>query len=209
MLRVGRYGWKAEKVSVEHQVADALEADLGVHSRVIQDAGGQAELDDQDLLRLTTYMRLVGVPPQRDRDDPVVQRGELLFRATGCASCHAPEVVTGDSHAFVELRKQDIRPFTDLLLHDLGEDLADQSGASGDRTGEDRPSASEWRTPPLWGVGLVRDVSGQVNLLHDGRAHSVLEAVLWHGGEASAVKERFSQLSNEDREALLRFVESL
>jgi CxxC motif-containing protein (DUF1111 family) len=208
-LRIGRFGWKAEKVSVEHQVADALEADLGVTSRVIHGEDGHVELSDEDLLRLTTYMRLIGVPAQRDRADPAVARGELLFRSVGCAGCHAPETLTGESHPFAELRRQRARPYTDLLLHDLGPDLADDSGEAGDREGDARPSASEWRTPPLWGVGLSREVQGYVSLLHDGRAHSVLEAVLWHGGEASAVRERFVKLTTEEREALLRFVESL
>jgi CxxC motif-containing protein (DUF1111 family) len=206
-LRIGRFGWKAEKVSVEHQVADALEADLGVTSRIIND--GDVELADEDLARLTTYMRLVGVPGQSDRGDPAVTRGELLFRTVGCAGCHAPETTTGDHHPFAELRGQRVRPYTDLLLHDLGPDLADDSGEAGDRQGDARPSASEWRTPPLWGVGKSREVQGQVSLLHDGRAHSVLEAVLWHGGEAADVRERLVQLSSEDREALVRFVESL
>jgi CxxC motif-containing protein (DUF1111 family) len=206
-LRIGRFGWKAEKVSVEHQVADALDADLGVSTRIIHD--GNVELDDADLARLTAYMRLLGVPGQRDRGDPAVARGELLFRTVGCAGCHAPEVITGENHAFAELRSQRARPYTDLLLHDLGPELADDSGAAGDGQGDAKPSASEWRTPPLWGVGLSRDVQGQVSLLHDGRAHSVLEAMLWHGGEATAVREQLVQLSTEDREALVRFVESL
>jgi CxxC motif-containing protein (DUF1111 family) len=129
--------------------------------------------------------------------------------SVGCASCHAPEVATGTRHPFVELESQQIRPYSDLLLHDLGEALADHSGEPGDRSGAQPASASEWRTAPLWGIGLAQDVQGYVALLHDGRAQSVLEAVLWHGGEADAVRARFEALSREEREALIRFVESL
>ncbi len=209
VLRVGRFGWRAEKVSIEHQVADALEADLGVTSRIVPGAKGEIELDDADLAKLTAYMRLLGVPAQRDVDYPQVTRGEAAFRSVGCASCHVPALTTADTHPSLELRAQTIRPFTDLLLHDLGADLRDDSGAGGDAKGAQAATASEWRTPPLWGIGLARTVQGYVALLHDGRAQSVLEAVLWHGGEASQVRERFIKLSKEEREALLRFVESL
>ncbi|MFT3927762.1 MAG: di-heme oxidoredictase family protein [Myxococcales bacterium] len=135
VLRVGRFGWRAEKVSVEHQVADALSADLGVSSRVLPGsaqaagAGGAAgaqnvELDDDGLRRLTTYMRLLGVPPQRAADSPTVMRGETVFHEVGCANCHVSALTTGSSHPFIELRGQSIRPYTDLLLHDLGPDLS-------------------------------------------------------------------------------------
>ncbi len=197
--RAGRFGWKAEKVSVRHQVADALLQDLGVGTSMFtQD--GKVELSDDDLERLTTYMQLVGVVPQRGSTSAQVQRGETLFHSIGCVSCHLPTVTTGTSHPDEELRGQTIHPFSDLLLHDLGPDLADDSG---------RADASEWRTPPLWNVGLTKQVSGAVNLLHDGRARSVLEAVLWHGGEALPMRQSVTALSKDDREALLAFVESL
>jgi CxxC motif-containing protein (DUF1111 family)/cytochrome c553 len=208
-VRLGRFGWRAEKVSVEHQVADALAADLGVQTRLIPGAKGEIELNDADLDRMSTYMRLLGVPPQRTAEDPLVAKGEALFRSVGCAYCHVPAVTTGEAHPYVELRGQQIRPYTDLLLHDLGPDLADDAAASRDGTGNEPATASEWRTAPLWGVGLSQQVQGYVALLHDGRAQSVLEAVLWHGGEATRVRERVTQLSREDREALIRFVESL
>jgi CxxC motif-containing protein (DUF1111 family) len=206
-LRVGRFGWRAEKVSVEHQVADALAEDLGVQSRIMPGAG--SELKDEDLARLSSYMRLLGVPPQRAAEDPGVLEGEQLFRSVGCANCHLPALTTGQTHPFVELRGQQIRPYTDLLLHDLGPDLADDSGAP--VTGKDGApaGASEWRTAPLWGVGLSSAVQGYVALLHDGRAQSVQEAVLWHAGEASRVRERFVALAAAQREALIHFVESL
>jgi CxxC motif-containing protein (DUF1111 family) len=118
-------------------------------------------------------------------------------------------VTTGQTHPFVELRGQQIRPYTDLLLHDLGAELADDSGLPVSGRDGSVAGASEWRTAPLWGLGLSRTVQGYVALLHDGRAASVAEAVLWHGGEASAARGGFERLSSEEREALIRFVESL
>ncbi|HEY6877695.1 MAG TPA: di-heme oxidoredictase family protein, partial [Polyangiales bacterium] len=144
--------------------------------------------------------RLLGVPPQRDANDPEVQQGQQLFYEVGCAHCHAPALTTGQAHPFVELRGQSIRPYSDLLLHDMGPELADQSGIENPR---------EWRTAPLWGVGLSQTVQGYVALLHDGRAASVIEAVLWHGGEAQAARDRVLALPAPQRAALLRFVESL
>jgi CxxC motif-containing protein (DUF1111 family) len=209
VLRIGRMGWKAEKVGVAHQVADALSADIGVTTTIIPDAQGKAELSDTDLAKLTTYMRLVGVPPQRNADNPDVQRGDGLFKTVGCSGCHVTDVMTGENHPFAELRSQAIRPFTDLLLHDMGPDLADNSGAPASEEADAPPAASEWRTPPLWGIGLYQTINGHTHLLHDGRAASVLEAVLWHGGEAENVKQRFMALAAADRQALLAFVGSL
>ncbi|WPB75456.1 di-heme oxidoredictase family protein [Archangium violaceum] len=198
-LRLGRFGWKAEKVSVRHQVADALDADLGVTTSIFP-RNGAAELSDDDLQRLTVYMQLLGVLPQRNATDPKVERGAELFASIGCAGCHVTATLTGDSHPFEELRAQRVRPFTDMLLHDMGPDLADDSG---------RPEASEWRTAPLWGVGFTREVSGSVHLLHDGRAGSVLEAILWHGGEAKPMRDTVVALSKDSREALIAYLESL
>jgi CxxC motif-containing protein (DUF1111 family) len=198
--RLGRVGWKAEKVSVQHQVADALQADLGVTSSIIPGPNGEIELDDADVLRLTTYMRLLGAPPRRDETNPTIIHGEELFNTIGCANCHAPAVTTGNTHPFLELRNQPIHPYSDLLLHDMGADLADNSGTE---------YAAEWRTPPLWGVGLLSTIMGQTQLLHDGRAASVLEAVLWHGGEAQSVRDQVVAMTAADREALIAFVESL
>jgi CxxC motif-containing protein (DUF1111 family) len=209
-LRIGRMGWKAEKVGVAHQIADALSTDMGVTTTIVPDAQGKAELADEDLARLTTYMRLLGVPPQRDADKPDVVKGDDLFKTVGCANCHVTDVMTGENHPFSELRSQAIRPFTDLLLHDMGPDLADDSGVPLNNDDPNAPpAASEWRTPPLWGIGLYQTVNGHTRLLHDGRAASVLEAVLWHGGEADKVKQRFIALPAADRQALLTFVQSL
>jgi CxxC motif-containing protein (DUF1111 family) len=207
-LRVGRFGWKAEKVSVEHQVAEALHDDMGVGTRIFPDAG-KAELADDDLARLVTYMRLVSVPAQRDRDAAQVRAGEQLFQTVGCAQCHVTDLVTGANHPFAELRGQGIKAYTDLLLHDLGAELADDTETAPPADPGDLPSASEWRTPPLWGTGLLATINGHTGLLHDGRAANVLEAILWHGGEAEATRERAMQLSADDRAALIAFVMSL
>jgi CxxC motif-containing protein (DUF1111 family) len=211
VLRIGRFGWKAEKVSLQHQVADDAASSLGVGTRLIPDSAGNVELDDDDLGKLTSYVSLGGVPPQRNGEDPQVKAGEALFATVGCARCHVTDVVTGANHPFAELRGQAIRPYTDLLLHDMGLDLADDSAVpSTTSMSEGAPaSASEWRTPPLWGVGLRAAVSPGGGLLHDGRAASVLEAILWHGGEAARSEAIFLSLSSDDRAALLAFVESL
>jgi len=208
VLRVGRFGWKAEKASIAHQVADAASADLGVGTTIIPE-NGKAELSDDDLLRLTTYMRLLGVPPQRNRTEAQVLKGEQLFHTVGCANCHVTDVVTGSNHPFSELRDQAIKPYSDLLLHDMGPDLADDSGIAIVDAADAPAAASEWRTPPLWGIGLHKDVNGNTGLLHDGRAANVLEAALWHGGEAQKVKERLMALPATDRDALVAFVMSL
>jgi CxxC motif-containing protein (DUF1111 family) len=208
VLRLGRFGWKAEKTSVGHQVADALFADMGVGTSLFPERG-TVELADEDLARLVTYMRLLAVPAQRDRGDARVARGEELFATVGCASCHVTDVVTGAHHPFAELRNQAIKPYSDLLLHDLGPGLADDSGVPLPDSDTAPTAASEWRTPPLWGIGLQATVNGHAGLLHDGRASTVLEAILWHGGEAASVAERVASLPAADREALLAFVQSL
>jgi CxxC motif-containing protein (DUF1111 family) len=207
-LRIGRFGWKAEKVDVRHQAAEAAFDDMGLGSSLFPDAG-KAELADEDLNRLVTYMRLVSVPGQRGHGDPKVAQGEQIFKTIGCSNCHVTDVVTSANHPFAELRSQDIKPYSDLLLHDMGPDLADNSGVVASDDPSAPPAASEWRTPPLWGTGLLSTISTHTGLLHDGRAASVLEAVLWHGGEAEATRERVTKLSAADREALLAFVQSL
>lgn len=208
VLRLGRFGWKAEKVSIEHQVAEAAMEDMGVGSSIFPD-NGKAELNDTDLANLVTYMRLVSVPGQRNYGDAQVTAGEQIFKTIGCANCHVTDVVTGANHPFSELRNQDIKPYSDLLLHDMGPDLADDSGVAASDSESAPAAASEWRTPPLWGTGLLQTINGHTGLLHDGRAANVLEAVLWHGGEAEKVKQAVTKLSATDRAALLAFVDSI
>jgi CxxC motif-containing protein (DUF1111 family) len=217
--RVGRFGWKANNPSLEQQVAGAFLGDLGITSPLFPEencpggqiacrasrsgAGpGETEIDPDRLDKVVTYCHLLAVPAQRRAEDPQVRAGKALFREVGCASCHIETLVTGDLPAFPELERQTIHPYTDLLLHDLGEALADG-----------RPdylaSGSEWRTPPLWGLGLVKTVNGHNTLLHDGRARGFAEAILWHGGEAQASRERFRRLGATERAALVAFLESL
>jgi len=207
-LRLGRFGWKAEKVSVQHQAAEAAMEDMGVGSSLFPDAG-KTELSDVDLNKLVTYMRLVSVPGQRNYGDPTVTRGEQIFKTIGCSNCHATDVVTGPNHPFAELRNQAIKPYSDMLLHDMGPDLADNSGIPAPTSESSPAGASEWRTPPLWGTGLLGTIGTHTTLLHDGRAKDVLEAILWHGGEAETTKQNVIKLPAADRAALLAFVNSL
>lgn len=209
--RLGRYGWKAGQARLKHQIAAALNNDMGVPSTIYPtlDRGSEQAapaatkpLPAADLENLYRYVALLGVPPRRDYADAEVVRGEKLFASVGCATCHVPEVKTSAYHPLAELRNQTIRPYTDLLLHDLGPGLADNL-AEGDATG------AEWRTPPLWGIGLTAGVSGGAAYLHDGRARSLAEAILWHGGTGEKAREAFRTLPAADRAALLRFLHSL
>ena len=137
-----------------------------------------------------------------DLADPQALRGEQVFTTSQCVKCHTPDMATSPNHPMTELRSQTIHPYTDLLLHDMGADLADNMG-------EGAASGAEWRTPPLWGIGLTAGVSGGEAYLHDGRARSLEEAILWHGGEAERSKTAFQALSGADRQSLLAFLESL
>jgi CxxC motif-containing protein (DUF1111 family) len=147
------------------------------------------------------YMLLLAVPRQRNADDPVVQRGEALFRGAGCAGCHMPTLITGQG-PLAAISNQEIHPFTDLLVHDMGEGLADNRP-------DFEASGREWRTQPLWGIGLTEDVGFFNYHLHDGRARNLTEAILWHGGEAEGPREVFRNLDKTQRGELLAFLASL
>jgi len=151
---------------------------------------------------VTFYSRNLAVPARRDVDSADVLHGKRVFYEAGCTGCHNPKFVTARLADQPEQSFQLIWPYTDLLLHDMGEGLADHRP-------EARATGSEWRTPPLWGIGLTGTVTGRESFLHDGRARSLTEAVLWHGGEAQASRDRFAGLSAEDRDALVKFLESL
>jgi CxxC motif-containing protein (DUF1111 family) len=157
---------------------------------------------DETLQAVAQYSRLLAPPARRGWNEPEVLHGKALFAELQCAVCHMPQLTTGSIAALPEMAKQSIQPFTDLLLHDMGDGLSD-----------DRPSfdaeGGEWRTPPLWGIGLVEKVNGHTFFLHDGRARNLAEAILWHGGEAAQSRERFRQLSLPSRAALLAFLQSL
>ncbi|MEM9202959.1 MAG: di-heme oxidoredictase family protein [Actinomycetota bacterium] len=197
--RLGRHGWKAETPDLVRQSAGALAEDMGIGTSV-HPVAGSVEVNDDDLADLAFYVEGLAIPAGRDIDDPDVIRGANLFDTVGCTSCHTPQQRTGTTQV-PELDDLVIIPFTDLLLHDMGPGLAD-----------DRPvfnaSGQEWRTAPLWGIGLLEIVNGHVSLLHDGRARSIEEAILWHGGEAQGVTDTFMALSAADRASLIRFVES-
>jgi CxxC motif-containing protein (DUF1111 family) len=164
--------------------------------------GGTPEVDQQKIDFITTYTRLLGVPARRDVGVQTVLRGKREFETLGCASCHVPTLQTGELAGVPEVSDQTIHPYTDLLLHDMGEELAD---GRPDFLADER----EWRTPPLWGIGLVERVSGHSRFLHDGRARNLTEAILWHEGEASAAKRAFVARSAQAREDLLAFLQSL
>lgn len=215
-LVVGRFGWKATQPTVEQQTAAAFVHDMGLTNPLFPDesltseqratvafvSGGSPEVSGRKLDRVTFYCQTLAVPAQRAPDDATVARGEALFERMGCAKCHVPEQRTGACACVDAYRDVVFRPYTDLLLHDMGEGLAD-----GKRDGDAGPS--EWRTPPLWGVGLFDAVNGHTRYLHDGRARDLEEAVLWHGGEAAQAQTAYRTASRVDREALLAFLRSL
>ena len=151
---------------------------------------------------VTFYSRNLAVPARRDPGDPQVLEGKRVFYEAGCAGCHQPKFVTDRLGDQPEQSFQLIWPYTDLLLHDMGEGLADHRP-------EARASGREWRTAPLWGIGLTETVTGRASFLHDGRARTLLEAVLWHGGEAQAARDTVARLPKAERDALIRFLESL
>jgi CxxC motif-containing protein (DUF1111 family) len=162
----------------------------------------EPNIGESELNALVRYLRSLAVPARRGWTEKTVLEGEALFTAIGCGSCHRRQFTTGERASWPELSRQTIHPYTDLLLHDLGPSLADG-------VGEGVASESEWRTAPVWGLGLLPTVSGAAGLLHDGRARSPEEAILWHGGEAERSKTRFAALAREKREALLGFLASL
>ncbi len=232
VVRVGRFGWKAAKASLRHQAGEALVNDLSVTSPVYPNRSCQAggtdcrksattDLTESELQSVTHYLALIGVPAQRslrsgfpagvrvspehDVDPAKIAKGSALFSQVKCAACHTPEMKTGDTHPFAELRGQTIRPYTDLLVHDMGPELADNLT-------EGKATGSFWRTQPLWGIGSLQWVQGgadKTRYLHDGRARTLTEAILWHGGEATKSRTLFEALAKDDRDALIAFLQSL
>jgi CxxC motif-containing protein (DUF1111 family) len=212
----GRYGWKSEQPSVLQQVAGAFAGDIGITSYLFpeddhtpaqkvcaeQPEGGHPEVSDKILHAVVLYSRTLAVPAQRKCSDPAVLRGKALFSHANCSACHIPKIQSGGCVDLPELSHQTIHPYTDLLLHDLGEGLSDHRPVF-------EAGGSDWRTPPLWGAGLVAKVNGHTCLLHDGRARNFAEAILWHGGEAESAREEFRTMPKVDREALIAFLRSL
>ena len=217
---LGRFGWKAGQPNLNQQNVHAFSGDMGLTTslRPFDDCtvaqtncleapngngpGGEPEVSDNILRLVLFYTRNLGVPARRDVDSAQVLAGKNLFYQAGCQGCHVAQYTTASDAAEPELRSQTIRPYTDLLLHDMGPGLAD--GRS-----EFKAGAQDWRTPPLWGIGLSETVSGHSQFLHDGRARNLLEAVLWHGGEAEAARQQVLQFDAGQRAALLAFLNSL
>ncbi|MEM7503937.1 MAG: di-heme oxidoredictase family protein [Pseudomonadota bacterium] len=220
---MGRFGWKATAPTLAAQTADAFLNDMGISSvrhpaafgectprqrdclqapSGVQAELGPFEVSDEMLSLVVFYSSNLAVPPRRDADDSLVLRGKALFHEAGCAACHQPNYVTRRDAPQAEHQFQMIWPYTDLLLHDMGDALG-SNGQVG------RADGNEWRTPPLWGIGLTETVSGHNQLLHDGRARGLLEAIIWHGGEAQASRDRVVAMAADEREALLAFLRSL
>jgi CxxC motif-containing protein (DUF1111 family) len=226
--RLGRFGYKAAAFSVKHQVASAFNTDIGVTTSMMPnpDCGSEqtscgdtgVELADQEVDKLVKYLSLLGVGARRDYNN---ETGENLFTQAGCADCHRPSMTTSEFHPLAELRNQTIHPYSDLLLHDMGSDLADNLG-------QGSASGSEWRTAPLWGLGhatnvMLGDTKGndvislnrdsndvnRIGYLHDGRARTIEEAILWHGGEAEAAKMAYQSMSEQEKTDILAFLNSL
>jgi CxxC motif-containing protein (DUF1111 family) len=227
---LGRFGWKANQPTLRQQVAAALLNDIGATSTLYPvdncpsvqtlcrtdptttDCGGLnggcagnllAEVLPSRLRTITLYIQSLQVPARTNVLSPSQrQRGEQLFAQAQCAGCHVPELETGENTAILALARAPVRAYTDLLLHDMGEELADH-----------RPDfladGREWRTAPLWGLGLLPEINGHTDLLHDGRARNITEAILWHGGEAETAREAFRRMSKDERGLLVRFVETL
>ena len=222
-LVLGRFGWKASVPSIKMQAAGAFSGDMGISTPLapapwgdctpaqtacraapngVQLRLGDTEAPDPILGLVTFYSQNLAVPARRDVGDPQVLRGKAQFYGAGCPACHVPKFVTRRDAPTPAHRFQLIWPYSDFLLHDMGEGLADGRPV-GDAGG------SEWRTAPLWGIGLTQIVSGHTYLLHDGRARNLLEAILWHGGEAQKARDAVVAMPKAEREALIRFLESL
>ena len=222
-LTLGRFGWKAQTPSIREQTANAFNGDIGISTpevpksagecteaesaclampNGVQERLGPVEAPDPIMDLVTFYSQNLAVPARRNIGDKSVLHGKQLFYESGCTSCHTPKFVTRRDAPNKAQSFQLIWPYSDFLLHDMGEGMAD-----GQQVGD--ASGSEWRTAPLWGIGLTKTVNGHTFFLHDGRARNLTEAILWHGGEAQKSRDAFAGLAKEDREALIEFLESL
>lgn len=213
---LGRFGWKSNTGSLPTQVAAAFNGDIGIKTSLFTSEnhtsaqsgldglpdGGTVEIPDDDLAKVVLYCRTLAVPARRDIDNYDVWQGQQLFEGIGCASCHTTSFTTGNTGDIEPLKNVVIRPYSDMLIHDMGPELADNRP-------DGQASGNEWRTQPLWGLGLIQTVNGHSFLLHDGRARNIQEAILWHGGEGEASRNAFKALNKKERENLLKFLESL
>lgn len=214
---LGRFGWKANQPSLEQQTFGAFRNDIGITSATFPTENcpppqtacaaapppsDQPNLSDLEANAMVVHALALAVPARRNLDDATAQRGEQLFSQVGCASCHVPKMQTGALAGWDALSNQTIRPFTDLLLHDMGAALADGRP-------DYEATGSEFRTPPLWGLGLANSINGYLFLLHDGRARSFEEAILWHGGQGQAAADAWKALPTQDRAAVVAFLGTL
>jgi CxxC motif-containing protein (DUF1111 family) len=213
---LGRFGFKANMPNLRQQSAGAMLGDLGMTSSLFPEenctpvqkacraapSGGHPELSDADLDAIEFYLANLAPPPRRHTDDAQVRQGEQFFADSGCTACHRPTLQTGLSERFPLTANRQIAPYTDLLVHDMGKGLADGRP-------DYQANGSQWRTPPLWGIGLVPLINEHSQYLHDGRARNLQEAILWHDGEARASRQRYVSAPAASRRALLVFLESL
>ncbi|MEL6555064.1 MAG: di-heme oxidoredictase family protein [Cyanobacteria bacterium J06621_11] len=200
-MALGRFGWKASSPTLLQQSADAYLNDMGITNPMFPAEDGSTEIDEETLVAAAAYAQTLAAPARAQIEDVQVQQGERLFADASCTACHTVSFKTG-SHKYGALENQTIYPFTDMLLHDMGEGLADNRP-------DFEADGQEWRTPALWGVGLAQTVLPYSGYLHDGRARTFEEAILWHGGEAEVSKQAFVEMSQDDRVALVRFLQSL
>ena len=213
---IGRFGWKSGQPTLMQQNAAAFNGDVGLTSRLFPNEnctskqtlcaelpnGGEPEVSDNILDFVEFYTQHLAVPKRRNLDQPNVRLGKSLFVKAGCDSCHKSQVTTSVREGLPALSNQTIHPYTDLLLHDMGEGLADNRP-------EYLANGREWRTAPLWGIGYTKEVNGHTYFLHDGRARNLMEAVLWHGGEAESSKQTVLTFNQKQRDALIAFLNSL
>jgi CxxC motif-containing protein (DUF1111 family) len=220
---LGRFGWKAGNPTLIQQAVGAFNGDMGISTPFAPSASGDCTAQQLDCLKqpngntpqqdnaeaseemvklVEFYSRNLAPPARPDAARPQVLKGKAVFHQSGCAACHQPSFTTANRADMPEQSAQLIWPYSDLLLHDMGEGLADNRP-------EFLASGSEWRTPPLWGIGLTQTVNGHTYFLHDGRARNLLEAIVWHGGEAQASRDHVINLPTAERATLLTFLESL
>ncbi|TBN19144.1 thiol oxidoreductase [Hyunsoonleella pacifica] len=218
-LTIGKFGWKANQPTLEQQIAGAFSGDMGLTTSIFPEEncpdgidcnqlfngnnpGEDVEVPDIQFSRISLYMSAISVPIRRNFQDEDVLKGKQHFNDLGCVSCHINNFTTGTNSVLPQISNININPFSDFLLHDMGDELADNRG-------DFLANSREWRTQPLWGLGLIELVNGHTFLLHDGRARTIEEAILWHGGEAKQSKEDFKQLIASEREELIQYLNSL
>ena len=212
-IELGRFGWKANTATILEQCAGAYSGDMGITTYLLQKETGDGQINGNDGLgddpeisqeildQVVFYCKTLGVPAPRDLENESVKKGAQIFESIGCAACHVPSMTTGNN-TIAAISNQKIFAYTDMLLHDMGDEL-------GDNRPDFLADGNEWKTRPLWGIGLTKVVNGHTDFLHDGRAKNITEAILWHGGEGMASKNKFKELSTGDREVLLKFIDAL